>query len=102
MKLLTYRNLEVVKLTNQSFAKGIEIALRMNLMLLKHRVLSWHQRFAFICFSVAVPKRYSSNGGPKFDENSSKYAKFMSTFEQTVDAADLTASKKLLYLVQHC
>ena len=26
----------------------------------------------------------------------------MSKFEQTVDAASLTVSKKLLYLVQHC
>ena len=38
----------------------------------------------------------------KFDGEPSKYAKFVSTFEQTVGAANLSVNKKLLYLLQHC
>ena len=37
----------------------------------------------------------------KFGEPS-KYAKFISTFEQTVGAANLSVNKKILYLLQHC
>ena len=38
----------------------------------------------------------------KFVGDPRKYAKFISTFEQTVGAANLSVNKKLLYLVQHC
>ena len=38
----------------------------------------------------------------KFDGEPSKYAKFVSTFEQTVGVANLSVNKKLLYLLQHC
>ena len=38
----------------------------------------------------------------KFDGDPSKYAKFMHTFEVTVNTADLGFKRKLLYLVQHC
>ena len=74
------------------------IALRM--MLLKRRALT-----PTLCFHLR--QCYSPRDIPqlevlKFDEDPSKYAKFMSTFEQTVDAANLTISKKLQYLVQHC
>ena len=38
----------------------------------------------------------------KFDGEPSKYAKFESTFQQTVGAAILSVNKKLLDLLQHC
>ena len=38
----------------------------------------------------------------KFDGEPSKYAKFVSIFEQTVSAVNLSVNKKLLYLLQLC
>ena len=38
----------------------------------------------------------------KFDGEPSKCAKFVSTFEQTMGAANLSENTKFLYLLQHC
>ena len=52
--------------------------------------------------ALQLPRDFPQLEVIKFDGDPRKYAKFIRTFEQTVGAVNLSANKKLLYLVQHC
>jgi len=63
--------------------------------------LNYNQPLSFAS-ALQLPRDFPQLEVIKFDGDPSKYAKFMRTFEQTVDSSELSENKKLLYLVQHC
>ena len=65
-------------------------------------ITAHNDQLLFLVLPLQLQRDFPQLEVMKFDGEPSKYAKFVSTFEQTVGAANLSVNKKLLYLLQHC